>query len=141
MTAAPRGIPREVVADTSAFMALLLGEAEAEAIAAVLESAATIVSAGTLAEALIVADRRGLGAEMARLIDGLGIEIEPLSPAGARQVAAAHARWGRGNHPAGLNFGDCCAYALARGRGWPLLYVGEGFARTDVTPALPPGGG
>ena len=84
MTAAPG-----LVADTSALMALLLGEAEAEAIAILLETRVTLISAGTLAETLVVADRRGIGAEMARLVEGLGIAVEPLSLAGARQVAAA----------------------------------------------------
>jgi ribonuclease VapC len=50
-------------------------------------------------------------------------------------VAEAYARWGRGAHPAGLNFGDCFPYALARERGAPLLFVGEDFARTDLEPA------
>ena len=133
MTAAPG-----LVADTSALMALLLGEAEAEAIAILLETRVTLISAGTLAETLVVADRRGIGAEMARLVEGLGIAVEPLSLAGARQVAAAYARWGKGVHPAGLNLGDCFAYALARDRGAELLFVGEDFSRTDIAPALPP---
>ena len=133
MTAAPG-----LVADTSALMALLLGEAEAEAIAILLETRVTLISAGTLAETLVVADRRGIGAEMARLVEGLGIAVEPLSLAGARQVAAAYGRWGKGVHPAGLNLGDCFAYALARDRGAELLFVGEDFSRTDIAPALPP---
>ena len=132
MTVAPG-----LVADTSALMALLLGEAEAEAIATLLETRATLISAGTLAETLVVADRRGIGAEMARLVEGLGIAVEPLSLAGARQVAAAYGQWGKGVHPAGLNLGDCFAYALARDRGAELLFVGEDFARTDIAPALP----
>ena len=131
MTAAPG-----LVADTSALMALLLGEAEA--IATLLETRATLISAGTLAETLVVADRRGIGAEMARLVEGLGIAVEPLSLAGARQVAAAYGQWGKGVHPAGLNLGDCFAYALARECGAELLFVGEDFARTDIAPALPP---
>lgn len=126
-----------VVLDTSALMALLLGEAEADAIAAILETSAAAISAGTLAEALAVAERRGIGAEMARLVDGLGITVEPLSLSGARQVAAAYGQWGKGVHPAGLNLGDCFACALARDRGAPLLHVGEEFARTGIPPALP----
>lgn len=126
-----------VVADTSALMALLLGEAAAAAIAGILETSSVTISAGTLAETLVVADRRGIGAEMARLIEGLGIAVEPLSLSGVRQVAAAYGQWGSGLHPAGLNLGDCFAYALARDRGAALLYVGEDFARTDIPPALP----
>ena len=135
MSAAP-----PVVADTSALMALLLGEPEAEAIASLLETRAALISAGTLAETLVVADRRGIGAEMAQLVEGLGIAVEPLSLAGARQVAAAYGQWGKGVHPAGLNLGDCFAYALARDRGAELLFVGEDFARTDIAPALPAAG-
>jgi ribonuclease VapC len=51
-------------------------------------------------------------------------------------VADAYARWGKGRHPAGLNFGDCFAYVLARETNSALLYVGEDFAKTDVSPAL-----
>ncbi len=51
----------------------------------------------------------------------------------------AFRRFGRGRHPAGLTFGACCGYALARSRGEPLLFVGEAFSRTDGVPALPPG--
>ena len=59
-----------------------------------------------------------------------------VTPAAARRVAQAHARWGKGLHPASLNFGDCFAYALAAEHGCPLLYVGGDFAQTDIRPAL-----
>ncbi len=125
-----------IVVDTSALMAILLGEAESEACMGVIEGAETLViSAGTVAEALIVADRRGLGEEMRRLLEGLGFEIAPVTPASARLVADGYARWGKGAHPAGLNFGDCFAYALATERAVPLLYVGDDFARTDIAAA------
>src|SRR5687768_4872826 len=94
------------------------------------------ISAGTMAEALIVADRRGLGVEMAALIEGVGLTIMALSPADARRVADSYSRWGKGVHPAGLNFGDCFAYALASKLNVPLLYVGRDFAQTDVKAAL-----
>ncbi|MCA8879402.1 MAG: type II toxin-antitoxin system VapC family toxin [Rhodobacteraceae bacterium] len=128
-----------IVVDTSALMALLLDEEDADAIAATLAAAESLtISAGTVAEALIVAERRGIGAEMARLIEGLGFDVEPVALSEARDVAAAYRLWGKGVHPAGLNFGDCFAYALARSRGWPLLYVGEDFARTDLNSAGEP---
>ncbi|WP_153005353.1 type II toxin-antitoxin system VapC family toxin [Aureimonas ureilytica] len=98
-----------------------------------------IISTGTMAEALIVADRRGVGAEMRRLLDGLGFESETVSPAGAGRIADAYGRWGKGIHPAGLNFGDCFAYSLAQQYDVPLLFVGEDFARTDVRSALSAG--
>lgn len=125
-----------IVVDTSALMAILLDEAESDACMDVLEGAeALAVSAGTVAEALIVADRRGLGEEMRRLLDGLGFEIAPVTPASARLVADGYARWGKGAHRAGLNFGDCFAYALANERAVPLLYVGDDFAQTDISSA------
>ena len=69
---------------------------------------------------------------MAKLIDGLGFNAVAVTPAAARRVALAYARWGKGVHAAGLNFGDCFAYELAREHDCPLLYVGGDFARTDV---------
>lgn len=68
----------------------------------------------------------------ARLLDGLGFEIVPVTPAAARRVARAYASWGKGVHPAALNFGDCFAYEVAKAQGCRLLYVGEDFRRTDV---------
>ena len=76
------------------------------------------------------------GAEMARLIDDLGCEIVPVTPAAARRIARAYAQWGRGIHPAALNFGDCFAYELAREHGCRLLYVGGDFAQTDIAGVL-----
>jgi ribonuclease VapC len=126
-----------IVADTSALIAILLGQPEAHACATMLEAEPEIaISAGTMAEALIVADRRGVGAEMAALIEGIGIIAMPLSPADADRVADAYSRWGKGVHPAGLNLGDCFAYALATKLNVPLLYVGRDFAQTDVKAAL-----
>lgn len=125
-----------IVVDTSALMAILLGEPDGdrclETLAARLDVA---ISAGTLAEALIVAGRRNIGPEMNALVEGLGVEIVPVSPAGAAKVAEAYARWGKGVHAASLNFGDCFAYALARETASPLLFVGDDFAMTDVEPA------
>ena len=87
-------------------------------------------------EALIVSARRNVAKEMARLIDGVGFEIVSVTASTARRVADAYARWGRGAHPAALNFGDCFAYALAKERRCPLLFIGQDFARTDVESAL-----
>jgi ribonuclease VapC len=122
-----------IAVDTSALMAVVLGEAEANACIAVLEKEDEIlISAATIAEALIVAARRNVGEEMATLIDGLGFNAVAVTPASARRVAQAYARWGQGVHAAGLNFGDCFAYELAREHDCPLLYVGGDFARTDI---------
>lgn len=95
-----------------------------------------MISAATVTDALIVSERRGLGAEMSSLFDGLDLEIASVSPATARQVADSYAQWGKGVHLAGLNFGDCFAYEVAKTRDCPLLYVGTNFARTDVASVL-----
>src|SRR5215469_3773654 len=123
--------------DTSAPMAVVLDEPEADRCKVALEEEPELlISAGTVAEALIVAGRRNLVEEMNRLIDGLGFEIETVTPASARRIATAYARWGRGAHPAGLNFGDCFSYEVAEEHSCPLLYVGEDFAKTDLQSAL-----
>jgi ribonuclease VapC len=125
-----------IVVDTSAFMAVALDEPAAEACSAIMAQADEIVvSAGTLAEALIVAGRRNVGPAMERLITGLGCQVVPVTEHDAFKVAEAYAQWGRGVHPAGLNFGDCFAYALARQYSCPLLFVGNDFTKTDVTKA------
>ena len=123
--------------DTSALMAILLDEEQRAACAQALTSDDRIVmSAGTFAEAMIVAERRGLGVEMANLIEGIGPEVESVTLATARRVAASYAQWGKGINPAGLNFGDCFAYEVATTRDCPLLYVGADFARTDIVSVL-----
>jgi len=125
-----------IVVDTSALMAILLGEPEAERCIAALErQAEVLISAGTLAEAMIVAGRRNIGGEMNALVEGLGFEIVPVSGASATKVAEAYARWGKGVHAASLNFGDCFAYAVARELGRPLLFTGDDFSKTDIEAA------
>lgn len=126
-----------IVLDTSAILAIVLREPAAGAVAARLaEADGVVVSAGTLAEILVVADRRGVRDLVADALDRIGVEVVPVGAAEAAAVADAYARWGRGVHPAGLNFGDCFAYALAAARQAPLLYVGEDFAATDAVPAV-----
>jgi ribonuclease VapC len=126
-----------IVVDTSALMAIVLNELEADACVAALEREVDIlISGGTIAEALIVSARRNVGLEMARLIDGLGFEIGPVTGTSARKVADAYEQWGKGVHPAGLNFGDCFAYALAKERDCALLYIGHDFSKTDIASAL-----
>jgi ribonuclease VapC len=131
-----------IVVDTSALMAIILDESQADACErALVQEGELLMSAGTMTEVLIVSGRRGLADKTAALIDNLQMRIAPVSEADARRAAEAHAKWGKGVHPAGLNFGDCFAYALAKAHDCPLLYVGEDFARTDIAAALanPPG--
>jgi ribonuclease VapC len=126
-----------IAVDTSALMAIVLAEpASGACIAALVDADGLAISAGTMVEALIVAGQRGVGVQVAGLIDRLGFEVVPVTASNARDIAAAYARWGRGNRLAGLNFGDCFAYDLAMRRGCKLLYVGYDFARTDIASAL-----
>lgn len=122
-----------IAVDTSALMAVVLDEPEADACMLALEEAhELLISAGTVAEALIVAARRNVGAEMERLIDGLGFQVVSVTPASARRIALAYDRWGKGAHSAALNFGDCFAYEVAKENDCPLLFIGDDFAQTDL---------
>jgi ribonuclease VapC len=126
-----------MVVDTSALMAIVLNEAEADTCAAALEAEDDLlISAGTVAEALIVSARRNVDDEMERLIEGLGFDIVSITPASARRIAQAYAKWGKGVHPAALNLGDCFAYEVAKEHACRLLYVGDDFTQTDVESAL-----
>ncbi|HEY3799910.1 MAG TPA: type II toxin-antitoxin system VapC family toxin [Caulobacteraceae bacterium] len=123
--------------DTSALIAIVLKEDGADVCEAALDADREVaISAGTLTEILIVAERRGVRREAAALVESLAVEVVPVTEAFARRAADAHAIWGRGAGTAGLNFGDCFAYALAAERACPLLFVGDDFRKTDVTPAL-----
>lgn len=126
-----------IAVDTSALMAIVLGEADADACMAMLETEPVVlISAGTVAEALIVAARRKVAEEMAKLIDGLGFDVVTVTAASARRIAAAYEHWGKGVHPAGLNFGDCFAYEVAKAHDCRLLFVGNDFSKTDVESVL-----
>jgi len=130
------------VADSSALIAILLGEPERADFKRFLLAHEVKISAGTLIETLRVV-QLGLGPEALSAVDELletsGAEIVSVD---ADQVAVAREGMlrfgkGRGEEPAVLNFGDLFAYALAKRLGLPLLYKGDDFARTDVEPALP----
>lgn len=125
-----------IVVDTSALMAILLAEPAAVACMDTLSKHPVALSAGTLAEVLIVARQRGLKDEIEQLLAMVQAEIVPVDNSFANLMSETYARFGKGNHPAGLNYGDCFAYTLCRMRGWPLLFVGDDFARTDVVAAI-----
>jgi len=126
-----------IAVDTSALMAIVLKEPEADACKAALAAEDEIlISAGTVAEALIVAARRNVDAEVGSIIDRLGFEVVAVTPAFARRIAEAYRRWGRGLHPAALNFGDCFAYEVAKEHACRLLYVGDDFLKTDIEAVL-----
>lgn len=128
--------------DTSALLAILLGEPEREHFQATLdETPEVLISAATLVEARMVACGRA-GAAMVetlnKLIAEAGIAIVPVTAEQAGLAQEAFIRFGKGNgHPAQLNFGDLFSYALAKAQGIPLLYKGADFAATDIEPAVP----
>ena len=125
-----------MVLDTSAMLALLLDEPEAEAYRAVLEDDETRrVSAATLLETSIVIEARkgeAGGRELDLLVHKAGIDVVPVDAEQVAEARRAYRRFGRGRHAAGLNLGDVFAYALARTSGEPLLFKGDDFSKTDV---------
>ena len=125
-----------MVLDTSALLALLLEEPEAEEFrAAVEEDATRLVSAGTLLEtALVIEARHGEpgGRELEALLKAADIEVIAVDLEQVSEARRAWRRFGKGRHPAGLNYGDLFAYALTRTSGEPLLFKGQDFAKTDV---------
>lgn len=126
-----------IVVDTSALMAIVLNEPAADACIAALEAEDNVlISAGTLAEVLIVAARRNVASLVSKLINGMGLEIIPASAASARRIADIYGKWGTGRNAAGLNFGDCFAHELAKPNRCRLLYVGGDFAKTDIPGVL-----
>lgn len=126
------------VIDTSAVVAILRKEPDASAFAMALASSATgIMSAATYVELVNVLWSPVFQQDaIDRWLSGNAITIVPVDAALARRAADALVRFGRGRHPARLNYGDSFAYALATARDLPLLYNGEDFARTDVRSAL-----
>lgn len=128
-----------IVADTSALMAIALDEPEADQCDECLSQQTEIlISAGSLAEAFVVAARRNVTEALELLLGDLPYVVVPMTEPQARQAGAAYRRWGKGLHPSGLNFGDCFAYALAKERDLPLLFIGNDFSKTDIRSALTP---
>jgi ribonuclease VapC len=131
-----------MIADTSALVAIVRAEPDAARYAAALAASGTNrLSAATYVEAAIVVDS-GRDAIASRRFDDLltasRLVIESLTAVQAEVARAAYRDFGKGSgHPARLNFCDCLSYALARTMGEPLLYKGDDFGHTDITPALP----
>ena len=125
-----------MVLDTSALVALLLDEPEAEDFrAAVEEDTTRLVSAATLLEtALVIEARKGEpgGRELDTLIDKAEVVVVPVDAEHVSEARRAYRLFAKGRHAAGLNFGDLFAYALARTAGEPLLFKGDDFAKTDI---------
>lgn len=126
-----------IAVDTSALMAIVLREPGAQDCAAALHAEdEVLISAGTVAEALIVAFGRNVSDQMLRLTEELEFEVVSVTMATAKRLETIYRRWGKGIHPASLNFGDCFSYDVAREHGCKLLYVGDGFSKTDIESVL-----
>jgi ribonuclease VapC len=127
-----------VIVDTSAVLAVLFREADAAHYARTIATASPCrLSVANLLEASIVVGRRGAATdgELDLFIEEGAIELMPVTVEQVDSARRAWRRFGKGNHPAALNFGDCLAYALASTTGEPLLFKGDDFARTDVEAA------
>lgn len=125
-----------MVIDTSALLAIILGEPLADRLVAAIEAdPVRLVSAATVVEtSLVLLGRHGEGAEpqLDRLLKGLRAEVVAVDEAQATLAREGALRFGKGRHSAGLNYGDCFTYALATERSEPVLFVGQDFSRTDV---------
>jgi ribonuclease VapC len=128
-----------IVVDTSAIVAILKVERERDVFARTIAFEGCLFSTVGYLEASMVIVGRGR-AQLTDLLDGLlselAIELVPFDQQQARASQTAFLRFGKGRHPAGLDFGDCVSYALAQSRGLPLLFKGSDFAKTDVISAL-----
>lgn len=125
-----------MVIDTSALIALLGMEPEAARLAAAIEADGTrLISAASVFEAAVVIESRygpDGGRELDLMVAKAGLSVEPVTAQQAEIAREAWRRFGKGRHPASLNFGDCFSYALARVTGEPLLFKGTDFTQTDV---------
>ena len=123
--------------DTSVVLACCLGEPGYERLEAILTgSTQLLMSAPTRLELGLVALQRTIEIKVEQALQTYQIQIEPFTEEHALLAVAACKRYGKGRHPAALNFGDCCAYALAKSLNLPLLYKGNDFAQTDIASAL-----
>lgn len=131
-----------LIVDTSALLAVLLLENDVAQYAEALGSASALrMAAPTWLETVMVASSRSGEAgyrEVMRFIEDLRIEVVAADRALVEAAFSGWLRYGKGRHPAGLNYGDCFSYALAKQHNEPLLFKGNDFALTDVLPAVLP---
>jgi ribonuclease VapC len=128
-----------MVIDSSALVAILGGEAERRTFIDLIEAAdSRLMSTASFVEVSIIIESR-YGADGVRDLDlfleRAGVELAPVDDEQARQARRAFTRYGKGRHPAALNFGDCFSYALSVTLGEPLLFKGDDFSQTDVSRA------
>ncbi len=130
-----------MVIDTSALIAILTGEPEADAFSkAIAADPRRLVAAFNLLEAsAVIESRKGPagGRELDLLLHAAGMDVVAMDSQQSELARAAYRKFGKGRHPAGLDLGDCCAYALAQSSGEPLLFKGDDFAKTDVPTVSP----
>jgi len=128
----------KVVVDSSAVMAVLRQEPGHERVAELMRSSSPrLMSAPTAVElGMVVGSRTQDFGLWQRLLREAAIDVVPFDERLAGRAVEAFRRFGKGRHPAGLNFGDCCTYALAEERGLPILCVGDDFRHTDL-PVVP----
>lgn len=128
-----------MVIDSSALLAIVLDEPERQTFLSKisLDARPLIAAANYVEAAIVLVSRRGPAAavELRGFLEEAGIEIAEVNDAVSEAAIEAFARFGKGRHPAGLNFGDCFAYALASIMGERLLYKGDDFAKTDIDAA------
>ena len=128
-----------MVVDSSILVAILYNEPEARRFATMLIDAERVsISAANLLEAAIVVDQQAgpaAGRQLDMLLDRADIIVVPVTEQHVRIARQAYLEYGKGNHRAGLNVGDCFAYALAKASGEPLLFKGNDFSHTDIEAA------
>lgn len=126
-----------IVVDSSVFVAIFKREPEAGLLSQKLSAAGhRVMSAANYLECAIISEGRfGGRADLDAWLLRREVKIHTVDHILAQLAADAFARFGKGRHPAGLNYGDCFAYALAKSLGAPLLFKGNDFARTDLVPA------
>ena len=125
-----------MVIDTSALIAILLGEPEAEKFAKLImhDSKRLLGAFSFLETSVVIEAKKGEsgGRELDLLIHRAGIDTIAMEAEQSELARFAWRNYGKGRHPAGLNIGDCCAYALAKYSGEPLLFKGNDFSKTDI---------
>lgn len=129
-----------MIVDSSAVLAILFDEKDAETFARILTEADSCrMSAANFVEVAIVVEAQTKNSG-SRQFDAFfrraGIVIEPVTEEQAHIARQAYTDFGKGRHPVGLNFGDCFAYALAKASGEPLLFKGKDFKKTDIASAI-----
>jgi ribonuclease VapC len=129
-----------ICVDSSALIAVLLNEPEkAEVAEAIMGADSPQIGAPNYFEACIVAEaKQGVSGrrDLDRLSSTLGLRVAAFNEAHIADAREAYRRFGKGRHRAGLNFGDCCAYALAKSLNFPLLFKGNDFVLTDIKRAI-----